>query len=75
LEKNGANYAVSGDTYRYNIPRLARGVCRIHLTIEEYDYTQPAAGSFDGSFPAAASRVMASERMPLLAHTNATGAK
>src|SRR2546428_12185780 len=40
------------------------GPCRIRLTVEEYDYTQPAAGSFDGSFPAAASRVMDIHLMP-----------
>ncbi|MBI3530870.1 MAG: hypothetical protein HY067_23240 [Betaproteobacteria bacterium] len=41
-----------------NIPFISKGACKIHLTVEEYDYTQPAAGSFDGTFPASASRVM-----------------
>lgn len=94
VEQNGADYAISGDTYRYswfdvllgggiptfgpttipiyprsryksylkitavNIPTFSLGTCRIHLTVEEYEYTQPAAGSFDGTFPATASRVM-----------------
>jgi hypothetical protein len=94
VEKNGTNYAVSGDTYRYswfdvllgggipsfgpttipiyprnrynsylkitavNIPFISTGACKIHLTAEEYDYTQPAAGSFDGTFPASPSRVL-----------------
>jgi len=41
-----------------SIPRLAIGTCRIRLTVEEYDYTQPAAGAFDGTFPTAPSRTM-----------------
>src|SRR5262249_35441436 len=85
VEKSGAGFAISGDTYRYSffdlffggipsfgpkqipvyprnrygsylkatgvyIPRLSYGACRITLLIDEYDYTQPPAGSFDGSF-------------------------
>ena len=57
-----------------NIPRLAKGVCRIHLTVEEYDYTQPATGSFDGTFPAAASRVMDIYLTPVAAPVGYTGA-
>jgi hypothetical protein len=108
--RTGANYAVSGDTYRYswfdllrgggipsfgpttipvyprgrynsylkviavNIPRLSRGVCRIHLSVEEYDYTQPAAGSFDGTFPATASRVMDIYLTPAARPAGYTGA-
>jgi hypothetical protein len=41
-----------------NIPFISIGPCRIHLTVEEYDYTQPPAGSFDGTFPTTASRTM-----------------
>lgn len=41
-----------------NIPILARGPCQIHLTVDEFDYTQPPAGAFDGTFPTTASRTM-----------------
>src|SRR6266700_3765572 len=41
-----------------NIPIISIGPCRIHLTVEEYDYTQPPAGAFDGTFPVAPSRTM-----------------
>jgi hypothetical protein len=33
-------------------PRLSFGPCQLTLTAQEYVYTQPPAGSFDGSFPA-----------------------
>ena len=32
--------------------------CTVTLVIEQYDYTPPAAGTFQGSFPAAASRTV-----------------
>ena len=41
-----------------NIPFITTGMCRIHLTVEEYDFTQPAAGVIDGTFAVSASRVM-----------------
>src|SRR5206468_2041189 len=57
-----------------NIPRLSRGTCRTHLTVEEYDYTQPAAGSFNGTFPAAASRVLDIYLTPAAPPAGYTGA-
>src|SRR5215469_17183229 len=33
------------------IPKFSFGTCRITLNLDEYDYTQPAAGGFDGTFP------------------------
>jgi hypothetical protein len=109
--KDGAKFAISGDTYRYswldllhsrgvgipsfgpttipiyprsrynsylkviavNIPRISRGPCRIHLTVEEYDYTQPPAGSFDGKFPLAASRTMDIYLTPAAPHSGVSG--
>src|SRR5215470_1868501 len=91
VEKSGAGFAISGDTYRYSffdlfrgsipsfgptqipvyprsrygsylkatgvsIPRYSFGTCQITLQLDEYDYTQPSAGLFDGSFPMTASR-------------------
>jgi len=40
------------------VPKISVGPCRITLNLDEYDYTQPPAGSFDGSFPSAPSRSM-----------------
>jgi hypothetical protein len=34
-------------------PRLTFGHCQLTLTAQEYVYTQPPAGSFNGTFPAA----------------------
>src|SRR5262249_3087462 len=34
-----------------SVPRFSVGTCRITLNLDEYDYTQPPAGSFDGTFP------------------------
>src|SRR5262249_14105541 len=34
-------------------PVLTTGPCQLTLTAQEYRYTQPPAGSFDGTFPAA----------------------
>ncbi len=34
-------------------PIISTGPCQLTLTAEEYVYTQPAAGLFDGTFPAA----------------------
>jgi hypothetical protein len=34
-------------------PRLTFGPCRLTLTAQEYVYTQPPAGQFNGTFPAA----------------------
>ncbi|WP_206788706.1 hypothetical protein [Amycolatopsis sp. MtRt-6] len=32
---------------------VSLGTCRASVAVEQYDYTQPAAGTFNGSFPAA----------------------
>lgn len=44
--------------------------CRVTMTVEQYLYTQPAPGSFQGSFPATPSRTlvfdMAPRRFPIL---------
>lgn len=32
---------------------VSLGTCRASVTVEQYDYTQPAAGTFNGTFPAA----------------------
>jgi hypothetical protein len=37
-------------------PIITTGPCRVALTVEEYLYTQPPAGQFNGSFPATPSR-------------------
>jgi hypothetical protein len=37
---------------------LASQPCTVTIVLEQYDYTAPAAGSFQGSFPAAASRTV-----------------
>lgn len=37
-------------------PILTTGSCELTLTIEEYVYSQPPAGSFNGSFPSTPSR-------------------
>ena len=34
-------------------PIISTGPCQLTLTAQEYVYTQPPAGSFDGTFPAA----------------------
>lgn len=39
-------------------PVLTVGDCRLTLTLEEFTYTQPAAGSSDGSFPNAPTRTV-----------------
>jgi hypothetical protein len=41
-----------------NVPTFSFGTCRITLNLDEYDYKQPPAGSFDGTFPTAPSRSM-----------------
>jgi hypothetical protein len=51
----GSYLKVTGVT----IPRFSFGTCRITLNLDEYDYTQPAAGTFDGTFPSTPSRSMA----------------
>jgi hypothetical protein len=56
-----------------NIPILSRGPCRINLTVEEYDYTQPPAGAFDGSFPTAPSRTMDIYLTPVTPPTGFSG--
>jgi hypothetical protein len=56
-----------------NVPFLSTGTCKIHLVVEEYDYTQPASGSFDGTFPVAASRTMDIYLMPTAPPVGFTG--
>jgi len=56
-----------------NIPILSKGACRIHLTVEEYDYTQPPAGSFDGTFPTVASRTMDIYLTPIIPPSGFSG--
>ena len=109
VEKSGAGFVISGDTYRYSffdlfrggipnfgptqipvyprgrygsyleatgvhIPRFSYGPCRITLNLDEYDYTQPSAGSFDGSFPTAPTRSMTIYLTPVAAPSGYTGA-
>ena len=56
-----------------NIPFISRGPCRIHLTVEEYDYTQPPTGSFDGTFPMTPSRTMDIYLTPVTPPTGFSG--
>ena len=37
---------------------LSTGSCGVTLTVEQFNYTQPAVGSFQGSFPTAPSRTL-----------------
>ena len=39
-------------------PVFTFGPCRLTLTVEEYVYTQPPTGSFNGAFPATPTRTM-----------------
>jgi hypothetical protein len=39
-------------------PMFTSGPCRLTLTAEEYVYTQPPAGSFNGTFPATPTRTV-----------------
>src|SRR2546421_627531 len=56
------------------IPRFSFGTCRITLNLDEYDYTQPPAGSFDGSFPTTPSRSMTIYLTPATPPSGYTGA-
>ena len=56
------------------IPRISFGPCRITLNLDEYDYTQPTAGTFDGHFPAAPSRSMTVYLTPATPPSGFTGA-
>jgi hypothetical protein len=56
-----------------SIPRVSFGQCRITLKLDEYDYTQPAAGSFDGSFPATPSRSLTIYLTPATRPSGYTG--
>jgi hypothetical protein len=108
VEKSGAGFVISGDTYRYSffdlfhggipsfgptqipvyprsrygsylkatgvfIPRFSYGTCRITLQLDEYDYAQPSAGTFDGSFPTTPSRSMTIYLTPATAPSGYTG--
>src|SRR5690349_10350514 len=46
------------------IPRISLGTCMITLVLDEFDYTQPPAGSFDGSFPTTPSRTLTVQLTP-----------
>lgn len=39
-------------------PLITTGLCTLTLTVDEYEYTLPPAGSFNGSFPSAPSRTL-----------------
>lgn len=41
-----------------SIPVFSWGPCTLTLTVEQYEYTQPPAGSYDGSFPATPTRTL-----------------
>ena len=42
-----------------SLPRFSfGGTCKATIDVEQFDYTQPPAGQFQGSFPAAASRTL-----------------
>ncbi len=56
------------------LPKFSYGPCRITLALDEYDYTQPPAGSFDGSFPTTPSRSMTIYLTPAPPASGFTGA-
>jgi hypothetical protein len=56
------------------IPRFSFGRCRITLNLDAYDYTQPLAPSFDGSFPSTPSRSMTIYLTPATPPSGYTGA-
>src|SRR5215472_5608852 len=55
------------------IPKFSFGTCHITLVLDEYDYTQPPAGSFDGSFPTTPSRSMTIYLTPATPPSGFTG--
>ena len=57
-----------------SVPRFSVGTCRITLNLDEYDYTQPPAGSFDGTFPATPSRSLTIYLTPAAPPSGFTGA-
>ena len=67
-----ANYQSYLKVTSVQVPIFARtpAGCRVTMTAEQYLYTQPAPGSFQGSFPATPSRTlvfdMAPRRFPIL---------
>ena len=56
------------------LPKFSFGTCRITMVLDEYDYTQPPAGSFDGTFAAAPSRTMTILLTPAAPPSGYTGA-
>lgn len=56
-----------------SIPRITKGDCVITLDLDEYDYTQPPAGSFDGTFPTTPSRSMTIYLTPATAPAGYSG--
>jgi hypothetical protein len=61
-----ANYQSYLKVTGVRVPAFARtpAGCRVTMTVEQYLYTQPAPGSFQGSFPAAASRTLVFDMAP-----------
>ena len=57
-----------------SIPKFSFGACRITLNLDEFDYTQPPAGSFDGSFPNSPSRSLTVYLTPASPPSGFTGA-
>src|SRR5712691_647693 len=57
-----------------NIPKFSFGPCHITLNLDEFDYTQPAAGTFDGTFPSTPSRSTTIYLTPATAPSGFTGA-
>lgn len=45
-------------------PFLTRGSCELTLTLDEYQYIAPPAGSFDGDFPSSPDRTLTAELSP-----------
>ena len=43
---------------RLSVPLFSLGKCKVTIDVEQFDYTHPPAGSFQGSFPATASRTL-----------------
>jgi hypothetical protein len=63
-----ANYQSYLKVTNAKVPVLARteSGCRVTMTVQQFLYTQPAAGSFQGSFPASPSRTFVFDMTPLV---------
>jgi hypothetical protein len=53
-----ANYHSYLKGIRLSVPTFSRGSCSVTLDVEQFDYTHPPAGQFQGSFPASANRTV-----------------